>query len=298
MTLGSTNVRRLFASAFAALVVATVGLGHAVPLDPESVPDRLADKPNRIDGLEIREQLGKGVPLDTPFTDSTGARVTLRDYFDGKHPVVLTLNYADCPMLCGLQLPRFVGALRQLSRTVGEDFKVLTLSIDPAETPAVAETSRQRYLRDYGRPNASDWHFLTGPEPATRAVANAVGIDYAYNEARKEWIHPAAVVLLMPDGRISRYLYGIEYHPETLNLAIVEASEGKIGSIVDRLVLYCFHYDETEGRYAPVAMNIMRVGAGLTALVLGAFLAVYWLAEYRRRKRKQPPLSPSPSTVS
>src|SRR5690606_33796480 len=144
----------------------------------------------------------------------------------------------------------------------------------------------------------TDWHFLVGPEPATRAVANAVGIDYAYNEARKEGIHPAAVVLITPDGRISRYLSGIEYHPETLNLAIVEASEGKIGTIVDRLVLYCFHYDDTEGRNAPVAMNFMRVGAGLAALLLGAFLSAYWLSEYRRRKRKQPPLSPSPGTVS
>jgi protein SCO1/2 len=291
-------IRRLAAVAFALLAFGAVALAHAVPLDPDSVPDRLADKPKRLEGLEIREQLGGDVPLDTPFVDSSGAAVTLHDFFDGKHPVILTLNYAECPMLCGLQLPRLVEGLKQLSRTVGDDFKVLTISIDPLETPEKAEKNRQRYLRDYGRPEAKDWHFLTGPEAQTRRVANAVGIDYAFNEERKEWIHPASVVLLTPDGKISRYLYGIEYNPETLNLAIVEASEGKIGSIVDRLVLYCFHYDESEGRYAPVAMNIMRVGAGLAAVVLGTFLSAYWLSEYRRRKRKQLALSSSPSTAS
>jgi protein SCO1 len=247
--------------------------------------DRTEPLPKRLQQVDVVEHLGATLPLDTAFTDSSGKSVKLRDYFDGVHPVIVTFNYADCPMLCSLQLSRFVEGLKQLRRSVGDDFKVVTLSIDPAETTERARESRNRYLRDYGRPGAeSAWHFLHGAEGATRRVADAAGFAYSYNEERREWLHAAALVIANPDGRIGRYLYGIQYHPETLNLSIVEASEGKIGSTMDRLMLFCFHFDETEGRYAPVAFNIMRLGAGASALALGAFLSIYWFSEFRKRK--------------
>jgi protein SCO1 len=275
---------RHWARAIAVLAVAATVLGSSSAMALEEL-DRLEAMPTRLDGVDLQEQLGARVPLEASVVDSQGRTMQFAEFFDGRHPVVLTLNYANCPMLCGLQLPRFVAGLKEMKRTVGEDFRVVTLSIDPKETPSQASKSKSHYLTDYGRPQADlGWHFLTGGEPAVRAIAGSVGISYGFNEERQEWLHPAAIVVLTPDGRVSRYLYGIQYDPETLNLALVEASEGKIGSVVDRLVLYCFHFDESEGRYAPVAMNIMRVGAGLVAVVLAMFLLTSWLVEARRRR--------------
>src|SRR5690606_16761006 len=232
-------------------------------------------------------------------TNSDGKDVRLGDLLDGKRPVILTFNYSDCPMLCSLQLSRFVQTLGQVKRTAGSDFQIVTVSIDPGETVERARETKARYLRDYGRPEAAaGWHFLLGSEPAVRRLADSVGFGYTYNEERQEWLHAAALMVLTPDGRVARYIYGIDYHPETLNLSIVEGSEGKIGSTLDRLVLYCFHYDESEGRYAPVAMNIMRVGAGLVAVLLGAFLTVYWLAESRKRHAPGAAAAVNPGTVS
>ena len=267
------------------IVIAWPVVVRAVPVPSDRVPDRIDALPERLEGVHVKEQLGARLPLDAAFVDSTGKEVRLGDYFDAKRPVVLTFNYSNCPMLCSLQLSRFVQALAQIERTAGTDFQIVTISIDPAETVDGAAETKARYLRDYGRPAAATgWHFLLGSQESTRAVADAAGFGYAYNEARQEWLHAAALILLTPDGQIARYVYGVDYHPETLNLSIVESSQGKIGSTIDRLILYCFHYDESEGRYAPVAMNIMRVGAGLAAVLLGALLSMYWLAESRKRE--------------
>lgn len=261
--------------------------------------DRLEALPSRLKGVDVTERLGETLPLATELRDSEGRTVRLGDFFDGQRPVILTFNYSDCPMLCSLQLSRFVQALAQMKRTAGSDFQIVTVSIDPAETVERARETKARYLRDYGRPEAaSGWNFLLGSEQAVRGVADAVGFSYSYNEERKEWLHAAALMVLTPDGRVARYIYGVDYHPETLNLSVVEGSEGKIGSTMDRLVLYCFHYDESEGRYAPVAMNIMRVGAGLVAVLLGAFLSVYWVAESRKRHAPRPAAAVNPGTVS
>jgi protein SCO1/2 len=201
-------------------------------------------------------------------------------------PIILTLNYSDCPMLCSMQLNGVVQAMKQVDWTAGKEFRVVTVSLDPTETPDRARKTKARYLTQYGRPEATGgWHFLTGSEANIRAVADAIGFRYGYNEKREEWVHPAAISIMTPDAVIARYLYGIEYHPKTLRLSLVEASEGKIGTTVDRLILYCFHYDETEGRYAPVAFNIMRVGGALAVVLLGGFLGALWLNERRRKKQ-------------
>ena len=264
----------------------------AKPIAPEERIERTEALPKRLQGVDVVERLETKLPLGTRFRDETGRQVTLGDYFDGKHPVVLTLNYSNCPMLCSLQLGGFVSSLKQLDWSAGEEFRVVTVSLDPKEQPIRAAETKARYLKQYGRAGADrGWHFLTGSEASIHAVANAIGFRYGYNEARKEYVHPAAIALASPEAQLVRYLYGIEYSPKTLGLSLAEAADGKVGSTVDRLILYCFHYDEKEGRYAPVARNIMRVGGAITAMVLGAALTSLWLAEFRNKRRQAKALS-------
>lgn len=256
----------------------------ASPLSPPQAGDPSLAPPKLVENVEVTEHLGAAVRKDLHFKDEHGRAVSLADYFDGQHPVILTFNYANCPMLCSLMLNGLVQGLKQLDYTPGRDFRVVTVSIDHEETPEQSLHAKQRYLAGYGRPEVEDgWHFLTGTESAVRAYAKNLGFGYAYNPARKEYAHPSAMAVASADGRIVRYLYGIEYPPSKLKLALLEATEGKIGTPFDRLVLYCFHYDATQGRYAPVAANIMRVGGGITVVLLAGFLIVLWRADKKRR---------------
>jgi protein SCO1/2 len=267
-----------------------VGAAAAQTVVEDGVVTRLEAPPKRLNGIDVIEHLDRSLPLGLEFTDTSGRRVTLAEYVNGERPAVFTLNYSDCPMLCSLQLNGLAAALGKLDRRLGVDFDVVTVSLNPAETTQRAHETEARYRSEVaaGRPGQAPegrpgWSFLTGSQQHIDALAEALGVRYGYNETRKEYVHPAVAILSTPSGRISRYLYGIEYQPKTLSLSLVEAAEGKIGTSVDRLILYCFHYDENEGRYAPVAMNIMRVGGSLTALALGSFLGAYWLRQARRR---------------
>jgi protein SCO1/2 len=270
-------------------------LSASAPASARPVPaseqiDRTEPLPERLRGIDVREHLGDNVAKGASFIDETGKAVTLGDFLDGKHPVILTLNYSKCPMLCSLELSGLVASLKQLDWTAGGEFKIVTVVLDPGEQPAQAAESKARYVRQYGRPTGAEgWHFLTGTEASIKQVANSVGFSYGFNEKRNEYIHPAAIMVLSPQGKIARYLYGIEYHPKTMRLSLVEAGEGKIGSSIDQLVLYCFHYDAKEGSYAPVAMNIMRVSSGFGATLLGGFLTSFFLAESRKRKKLPAP---------
>jgi len=266
------------------------GSAAAQTVVEDGVVTRLEAPPKRLNGIDVVEHLDRSLPLGLEFTDTSGRRVTLADYVKGERPVIFTLNYSDCPMLCSLQLSGLAAALGKLDRQLGVDFDVVTVSLNPAETTQRAHETEARYRSEVAAARADGagagapgWTFLTGAQQHIDALAEALGVRYGYNEARKEYVHPAVAILSTPSGRISRYLYGIEYQPKTLSLSLVEAAEGKIGTSVDRLILYCFHYDENEGRYAPVAMNIMRVGGSLTALALGSFLGAYWLRQARRR---------------
>lgn len=262
-----------------ALVPATA---HATEL-----ADSTPAKPKRLNGIDVDEQLDTQLPLDLAFTDTDGKAVKLGDFFDGERPVVITLNYSDCPMLCSLQLTGLVKGMKQMDWTAGKEFRVVTVSLNPEEKPERSAQTKQRYLTEYGRSEAqAGWHFLTGSEANIKALANAIGFRYGYNEVRQEYVHPAAITLATPKGKIARYLYGIEYHPKTLRLGLVESSEGKIGTTVDKLILYCFHYDSSEGKYAPVAMNIMQVAGGATALLLGGVLTSLWGNEFRKRRKQ------------
>ena len=241
-----------------------------------------------LDGVGIDEKLGQALPLRLQFRDSAGESLRLGDLFDEERPVILSLNYSDCPMLCQLQLNGLIDGLRDLALAPGRDFQVVSLSIDPLETPSRARQTKQKYLKAYGRSRtAMGWHFLIGEKDAIQELADAVGFGFKYVPARKEYAHAAAVMVCTPDGHLSRYLYGVVYPPQTLKLALVEASQGKIGSTLDRILLFCFHYDAVSGRYAPVARQLLKVAATFTlALILVGLVRAWLRSQATARSRR------------
>ena len=263
------------------LLALGAGAVLGVPAAAQTAADQL---PSQLEQVGVDEHPNATLPLDLTFVDEMGRTVRLGDYFDGSRPLILTLNYYECPMLCGLQLNGLAEGLKQVDWTIGDEFDVVTVSINPLETPALARQKRQNYLSYYGRGGAGSWHFLTGRERDIRRLADTVGFHYAYDAEQKQYAHPAVLFVCTPDGRVARYLYGIEYPAKNLRLALLEASEGKIGSAIDRIVLYCYHYDPSSHRYAPVAMNIMRVGGGATVLLLGISLGLFWVRDSRRKR--------------
>lgn len=267
-----SSLLRLGASA---LVAASLAFTSAAEAEKVQAPDRMEQKPKRLEGVDVTEHLGERVPETLAFQDHHGKTVTLADYLHDGVPVIVTFNYSNCPMLCSLQLNGFVDSLKELDFTAGKEFRIVTVSLDPKETQESAHRFRARYLSQYARPGSeSGWAFVTGSEQNIRALAKAVGFSYNYNEARGEYVHPAAITLLSPEGKIARYLYGLEYPDKTLRLGLVEASEGRVGTSLDRLILYCFHYDSTEGRYAPIAARIMQIGGAVTVVLLAGFLTI------------------------
>ena len=276
-----------------ATLAASLLLAPCAGADPVASTERVNPTeplPKQLDSVDVTEHLGAALPKSLAFKDELGRPVTIGQYFDGKLPVVLTFNYSNCPMLCSLMLNGFVAGLKKLDYTPGKEFRVITVSIDHEETPDKALRTQHRYLSQYERPEAKDgWHFLTGSEESVRAYAKAVGFGYVYVPERKEYAHPSAMAVASPDGRIVRYLYGIEYPKDQLKLALLEASEGKIGNPLDRLILYCFHYDSSVGRYAPVAANIMRVGGATSVVLLAGFLGLLFRADRKRRLREPRP---------
>lgn len=264
----------------AALVAVLLATALAAP-----APGQLnKQKPAAIEGVGVTENLGVQIPLDLEFTESTGEKVTLREIFDGSRPLILTMNYSDCPKLCSVQLNALVDAMRKMPLELGEDYQVLTVSIDPLETPERAQLTRQKYLKDYGRAGAAaGWRFLVSrDESRILKLADTVGFRYKFLPEQRVYSHVAVLMICSPDGRVMRYLGGVNYDPNTLRLSLIEASEGKIGSSMDQFLLYCFQYDPQEGRYAPAAFRIMQFGGILTVVVFGAVLSVYWLRERRK----------------
>jgi protein SCO1/2 len=258
-----------------ALVAASLAFTSVAEADPASAPDHTEEAPKRLKGVDVIEHLNERIPEGLAFKDQDGKPVKLADFLHGGVPVILTFNYSSCPMLCSLQLTAFVEGLKRLDFDAGKQFRIITVLLDPKETNDSARRFRSRYLAQYNRPGTEPgWTFLTGSDQNIHELAQAVGFSYNYNEVRGEYVHPAALTLLSPDGKVARYLYGLEYPDKTLRLGLVEASEGKVGSSLDRLVLYCFHYDATEGRYAPIAARIMQVGGAVSLLVLAGLLTI------------------------
>jgi protein SCO1/2 len=234
--------------------------------------------------VDIEQKLGAQIPLDLKFRDESGREVRLGEYFAKGRPVALTLVYYECPMLCNQVLNGAVGAFQGLRFTAGKEFEVVTVSFDPREGPDLAAQKKETYLRRYKREGAEEgWHFLTGDEASIKALADAVGFRYAWDEQSRQFAHASAVMVATPQGRLSHYFYGIDYAPTDLRLAFVEASEGKVGSPVDALLLYCYHYDPSTGRFAPV-MAVMRVAGVLT--VFGVVALIFYLTRVTRRREE------------
>lgn len=231
-------------------------------------------RPPGLVSVGIDQHLDGQIPPDLTFRDETGKTVRLGDYF-GRKPMILNLVYYQCPMLCGEVLSGLTSSLRILKFDVGKEFDVLTVSFDPRETPEMASAKKAEFLKRYGRPGAAQgWHFLTGTQESVTALTKAAGFQYEYDSKSQQFAHATAILLLTPDGKISRYLYGVEYAPNDMRLGLVEASENKIGNAVDAVLLYCYHYDPATGKYGAIVANVLRLAGGITILILGTFMFV------------------------
>ncbi len=271
----------------------TAALAWAGPASAQEVKGPQA---NLLKQVAFAQNLDAQLPLDTPLRDESGRDVTLGDYF-GKKPVIVTFVYYECPMLCKLALADLVRNLKVLTMSAGKEFEIVTVSIDPTETPRQAAQKKAGYLKRYGRPGAEGgWHFLTGTEPAIKRLTGVAGFRYAYDPASKQYAHAAGLLVATPRGRIARYIYGLDFPASALRWALVEASAGKIGSPVDRLLLMCFHYDPTTGRYNFAIMSVIRVLGVATALALGGFMFVMFRRD-RRAARAVPALNVSPGAA-
>lgn len=234
--------------------------------------------------INIREHLGDHIPLNTTFTDDSGRAVTLGDYLNHGKPVILILAYYTCPMLCNLVMNGLSDGLKQLELLPGKDFQIVTISIDPRDPVSLAAAKRKNYLASYGKEGIdAGWRFLVGSQDQIAILADSVGFEYYYDKETEQYAHPAVVMVLTPDGRMSRYLYGISFRKNDLKLALVEASEGKIGTVFDKFLLYCYHYDPDSKGYVLFAANLMKVGGAVTLLLAAIILAIFWLKEKRRK---------------
>jgi protein SCO1/2 len=254
------------------LLAALLGVPAVAAAQPTVAGPPAAAKPSILNAIGFDQRLGETIPLDIALRDEAGRAVRLGDYF-GTRPVVLTLVYYECPMLCTLTLNSLSSALATLAFDIGKEFDVVTVSFDPREKPPLAAGKKKAYLSRYGRPGAeAGWHFLTGDREDLARLTSAVGFRYQWDEEIRQFAHPSGLVVLTPEGRIARYLYGIEYAPKDLRLALVEASERRIGTPVDQAMLFCYQYNPATGRYGLLTMRLVRGGAILTVLALGGFI--------------------------
>jgi protein SCO1 len=269
----ATNISRMLAVTVLATTVLSVSAwGQGITQGPLSPPANV--RPPGLKNVGIEQNLNEQIPPGLAFRDETGKAVTLGDFF-GKKPMILNLVYYQCPMLCGEVLTGLESALRVLKFDVGKEFDVLTVSFDPKETPEMASAKKTEYLKRYGRSGAADgWHFLTGPAGSIDALTKAAGFQYQYDPRSGQFAHATAIMVLTPEGKIAQYYYGVEYAPKDLRLGLIQASENKIGTVVDQVLLYCYHYDPDTGKYGAIISRVLQLAAGATVLILGTFLIV------------------------
>jgi protein SCO1/2 len=267
------RIPRLIAAAvLAACVLNLPAQGQGMTQGILSPPANV--RPPGLKNVGIEQHLNEQIPPGLTFRDETGKAVQLGDYF-GKKPMILNLVYYQCPMLCGEVLSGLESALRVLKFDVGKEFDVLTVSFDPKETPEIAAEKKAEYLKRYQRPGAAEgWHFLTGPPTSIDALTKAAGFQYQYDPKSGQFAHATAIMVLTPDGKIAQYYYGVEFAPKDLRLGLIQASENKIGTVVDQVLLYCYHYNPDTGKYGAIISRVLQLAAGATVLILGTFLVV------------------------
>jgi protein SCO1 len=264
-------------------IVRSSALATALCLPLAAVAQTSNDVPPQLRNVRVIQKLNSQVPLDMQFRRESGELVSLRKLLRGK-PVILSLVYYDCPRLCPMTLTGLLKAIRTLDFNVGREFDIVTVSFDPREAPALAAAKKARYIEGYGRESASEgWHFLTGDQREILRLTNAVGFGFEFDTTQEQFSHASVIMILTPDGRVSRYLFGIEPSPRDLRLGLVEAANHQIGSVADQVLLYCFRYDPHTGRYSMAILNVIRVFAALTVVLIGAFIAYAVRRESRRR---------------
>jgi len=271
---------------FAALAFSTAALaqpGQLAPVQPSlSMQDSSVRPalPGALQGIGIDQKLDQQLPLNLVFHDEAGRDVPLSSFFQSKKPVILALVYYRCPMLCTQILNGLESSLKAVSFNPGQDFEVLSVSFDPKDTPQIAASKKQMYLRRYGRPNtANGWHFLTGDEANIQALTDAIGYHYKYDPKTDQFAHASGIMIATPDGRLSRYFYGVEYAPRDIRLGLIEASQNRIGNPVDQILLFCYHYDPATGKYGAMVMNMVRFAGAGFVLVCGTFLLIVFRRE-------------------
>ncbi|MBI4264381.1 MAG: SCO family protein [Acidobacteria bacterium] len=280
------TMRRCFVSlvGVATFAACMTGVVSAQPGFPESFRAYAGERgdrgtasavmPPQLEDVSFKQRLDEVVPLDAMFVDETGRTVALGDFF-GRRPVVLAFVYYTCPMLCTQVMNGMSSALAVIPFTAGQDFEVVLVSFDPRDTPASAAEKKRAHLEYWSaEQDAPAWHLLTGDEATIRRVTSAAGFTYRWDEPTGQFAHVSGVLVVTPEGRLSRYFYGIEYSPKELRMALVESGQGRVGSAIDELLLYCFHYDPESGRYGVVVMNLIRLGGVLTLLFIGGFIVL------------------------
>ncbi len=269
----SNTIRNAMIAVSLAIYASASGWAQAAPkLQPGDVVNQ---RPSILDQVGLDQHLNQQVPLNLAFNDEDGKAVQLQQYFGAK-PVILIMVYYQCPMLCTQVLNGFSGAMNGIVRfNIGREFNVVTVSIDPRDTAQDAAAAKKSYLKRYRRPGAEQgWHFLTGKKDQIDALAQAVGFRYAWDPEIKQYAHASGIMILTPDGRVAQYYYGIEYAPRDIQLGLIEASKGKIGNVVDQVLLYCYHYDPRQGKYGAAIFNVLRLSALATVLMLGGFMVI------------------------
>jgi protein SCO1/2 len=247
-------------------------------------PMTSTEMPKELEGVGIDEHLGANVDLSMPVKDELGNIVPLSTYFKGDHPVILSLVYFSCPHLCNFHLNGLAEGMKNLAWVPGQQFEVVSLSIDPKETPQLAGRKKDSYVHLLGKPEAAQgWHFLTADQPVIDQLSKTTGFKFKWNEQAKDWMHASAAIVMTPQGKISRYLPGIDFQAQDLKLALLEASNGKIGTTADKLIMFCYQYDSHTSKYSIMVFRLMQLGGALIILVLAMVLVPFWW-----RSRKEP----------
>jgi protein SCO1 len=287
----TVGISRTSKSAFAKTLTALIFFSIAcVPAFSQAMSQGILStpasvRPPYLENVGIDQRLDAQVPADLAFLDDSGRAVKLGDYF-GQKPLILTLVYYNCPMLCGETLAGLTGALKAVKFDIGKEFDIVTVSFNPSETPAIAAAKKQDYVKRYGRPGAaSGWHFLTGSPASINALTKAVGFQYQYDPKINQYAHATAIMVLTPEGRISRYFYGVDFPPKDLRMGLVEASESKIGNAVDAVLLYCYHYNPETGKYGAVVNNMLRLGGAVTIVLLVGMILIFLRLEKAAPRR-------------